>query len=341
MVNSCAYLDNARTGAISIGTANKWKEYIHDQLENGALHRDQWLATVEKTRNLVSDLLKGQSESIGFITDVYSGIGFISLSLKKLKKVVLVDHDFPSLIQPWVRNGYELIWIPREDDLTIDLNKIEVALKSGGEILAVSWVQYSSGYRFELDRLGLLCKKYNAKLIIDGTQGFGALPLDLQNLEVDAFVASGFKWMTAGFGVGIAYLSPEFRALLGPDDKNTSGILEHSHPKFQSILGLENALAELKEIGLENIQTRTALLSNYLQNELLKTGAETLSNFSVGNSSPIRLVPGNQASFERLSKVNIRVTFRDDYLRMAPYFYNSEADIDQLIHFVSNNLRTT
>ncbi len=62
-----------------------------------------------------------------------------------------------------------------------------------------------------VNQLGALCIKYNTKLIVDGTQGFCAFPVSPPKSNVHAFIASGFKWMTAGYGVAVIYIDPEFR----------------------------------------------------------------------------------------------------------------------------------
>jgi len=97
------------------------------------------------------------------------------------------------------------------------------------------------------------------------------------------------------------------------------------------LITLDHALGELLEIGLNNIHERTAHLSNYLQSSLQKAGIETLSNFSDAESSGIRLMRGNKELFKKLESDQVKVTFREDYFRVAAYFYNEEEDVDKLI----------
>ncbi len=350
LITKYTYLDNARTGAISTGTADALKEHIDDFLIDGALHREQWIEVRKSARNKVGEILGSQSSEIGFLTDVSTGMSLVAAAMKKYKKVLLIADDFPSVGIPWIRSGFEITWIKKEHDLTIDFEKIEEALKGGIDILSISWVQYNSGYKIDLDILGDLCLKYETKLIVDGTQGFCALPVIPAKSKVHVFVSSAFKWMTSGYGIAVIYIDPELRKDLAfeaggwnslvdffgswesaENYKDTAEFIELAHPKYANLITLNHALRELQEIGLAKIHERVTNLSKYLQSNLENAGIETLSNFSDTECSGIRLMRGNKDIFNKLESENVKVTFREDYFRVATHFYNEEEDIDRLI----------
>jgi len=353
LVTKYTYLDNARTGAISRGTADALKAHIDDFLIDGALHREEWIAVRESARAKVAKALDVEVSQIGFLTDVSTGMSLVAAAMKKYRTVLLVEDDFPSVGIPWIRSGFNIKWLKKEKSLSIDIQKVEDKLKQGIDILAISWVQYNSGYRINLDRLGELCSKYNTKLLVDGTQGFCALPVSPANSKVHVFVASAFKWMTAGYGVAVIYIDPELRKELQfqaggwnslvdffgsweeeENYKSTAEFLELGHPKYANLATLSHALGEMQEIGLHNIQEQTVHLSNYLQSSLEKAGIDTFSNFPIDESSGIRLMRGNKELFEKLESNQVKVTFREDYFRVAPHFYNEEEDVDKLIELV-------
>lgn len=353
LINKYTYLDNARTGAISTGSADALKAHIDDFLIDGALHREQWIQVREAARKKVANVLGSEDSEIGFLTDVSTGMSFVAAAMKKYQRVLLIEDDFPSVGIPWIRSGFEIRWIRKEENRTIELQKIENELKRGIDILAVSWVQYNSGFRIDLNQLGQLCAKYNIKLIVDGTRGFCALPVSPAKSKVHVFVSSAFKWMTSGYGIAVIYIDPELRKELefqaggwnslvdffgswenAENYKSTSEFVELGHPKYANLIMLNHALGELQEIGLDNIQERTASLSNYLQSGLQNAGIETLSNFSESESSGIRLMRGSKELLQKLESNNIKVTFREDYFRVAAHFYNEEGDIDRLIQLI-------
>lgn len=351
LANGYTYLDTARTGAISTGTADALKQHIDDFMINGALHREEWIAVKEKARDKVAQIMEVPSEDVGFLTDVSTGMSFLATAMKGYKKVLLIKDDFPSVGIPWIRSGYEVIWLNKEADLSIDLNKCEEALKKGIDILAISWVQYNSGFRIDLDKLGDLCEQYDTKLVVDGTQGFCAFPLSLGSSKIHVFMASAFKWMTAGYGVAVIYIDPQLRNELkfeaggwnnlidffgtweGEENyKATTELVELAHPKYANLITLDHALSEFIEIGINHIQERVARLSSYLQEQLIQSGIVALSNYSEKESSAIRLMRGNKELFHKLENEKVKVTFREDYFRVAPHFYNQESDIDKLIN---------
>ncbi len=124
LVSKYIYLDNARTGAISKGTAAALKAHIDDFLIDGALHREQWIEVKESARGKVASALNADPLNIGFLTDVSTGMSFIAAAMKKYRKVLLVEEDFPSVGIPWIRSGYEITWIKKENDLSIDIQMI-------------------------------------------------------------------------------------------------------------------------------------------------------------------------------------------------------------------------
>ena len=349
------YLDSARTGAISAGTANTLKAHVDDFLIDGALHRDYWIETKEQAREKAARTLDANKSEIGFLTDVSTGMSLVAAAAKQYQSVLLVKDDFPSVGIPWIRSGYQITWVEKETDLSISMGKIEDALKKGIDILAISWVQYNSGYRIDLGKLSSLCHQYGTKLLVDGTQGFCALPVSPSELGIDLFVASAFKWVTGGYGIAIIYMGSEFRKNLkfqaggwnslidffgsweGEENyKSTSEFVEMAHPKYANLITLNHALRELHKIGLSHVQTRVMQLSNYLQSQLQQSGIETLSNYDEKESSGIRLMRGNKELFERLEAEKVKVTFREDYFRVSPHFYNTESDIDKLIEVCLN-----
>ena len=355
LVNKYTYLDSARTGAMSRGSADCLKAHVDDFLIDGALHREDWIEVVESARDKVATAMGCTSGDVGFLTDVSTGMSFLATAMKKYRKVLLVRDDFPSVGIPWIRSGYEISWIDKEEDLSINVQKIEDVLKEGIDVLAISWVQYNSGFRIDLRALSEMCQKYNTKFLVDGTQGFCAFPVQPKNLGIDVFMASAFKWMTAGYGVSVMYMDADFREQISfeaggwnslvdffgswEEDQNykpDTSFVEIAHPKYANLITLNHALGELLNIGLDQIHQRTYGLAKYLQSRLVETGIETRSNFCDIHSSAIRLMKGDKQLFKKLLENNVMVTFREDYFRVAPHFYNEKEDIDRLIEVCKN-----
>src|SRR5260370_31937250 len=83
-------------------------------------------------------------------------------------------------------------------------------------VLAVSFVQFSNGYRADLARLGVACRANGTFLVVDGIQGVGNSVLDVRETPVDILACGGQKWLLAPWGSGFVYVRRELISVLEP-----------------------------------------------------------------------------------------------------------------------------
>src|SRR3989442_8277726 len=81
-------------------------------------------------------------------------------------------------------------------------------------VLAVSFVQFSNGYRADLARLGVACRANGTFLVVDGIQGVGNCVLDVRETPVDILACGGHKWLLAPLGSGVVYVPPGLISVL-------------------------------------------------------------------------------------------------------------------------------
>ncbi len=342
------YLNTASSGLISTNTKKAIDNHLNDYLNHGGLHRKEWVQHGKEARTRVSKLLNCDRDSVAFVPDVSSGMNLTAERFIDKPTVVLVKHDFPSVGLPWIARGFPIQWVEKEQDQSISLEKIDGALNGGNKILAISWVQYNSGFTIDLSQLSNIRKRNKAFVVIDGTQGLGSIPIDLQESPVDVFIASSFKWQTGGYGIAVHYENKDsqigferrslgwnslsdFGGRLGPENyKETTEVIEAGHPKYVSLVTLNNALTELEKIGWENIYLRDQELRNLLIDSLSDSGFTFHSNPALQNQAPIVCIKSDTDLKKTLNEHNIISTYRDDYIRFGIHFYNSESDIEFL-----------
>jgi selenocysteine lyase/cysteine desulfurase len=124
--------------------------------------------------------------------------------------VVSAACEYPSNVYPWMnleRRGVELRLAP-ESDGRVPAEAVIARMDERTRVVALSWVQYASGYRSDLARLGAACRDAGALFVVDAIQGLGALRLDVGALPVDAVAAATHKWLLGPEGLGILYLGP-------------------------------------------------------------------------------------------------------------------------------------
>jgi phosphoglycolate phosphatase-like HAD superfamily hydrolase len=193
-------------------------------------------------------------------------------------------------------------------------------------------------------------------LIVDGSQSLGALPIDVEADGIDALSASGYKWLMAGYGIGVLYVSADLLAgsrspVAGwfsqrdPDAfvhdrlelKSSAGVLEVGSPNFAGIFALGGALALHAELGVDTVAGHIAGLTEHLQAALDREGFTVASPRAPHQRAGITIVemPDAQGVVRRLAEGGIIVAARGAGLRVAPHVYNSEQDVQRFIAALS------
>lgn len=352
LIENATYFNTAYFGPLSKRTVSTQKAYLDKLSETGSGHFSEWGKDADIVRSEIQKLTNAQEYSIGFSTDVSTGINLIADTFSRKERVVLLKGDFPAVNVPWIVRDYDIHWVGRKE-YAFDLADIRAGLESGAKIVAVSWVMYNSGYVLDLKALSVLCKEFGATLIVDATQGLGVLPIDLSDIQVDVMFASTFKWFLSGYGIAVALISNEFEkrhALTfagqnsissshkGEKDqsryKNGAKRFEMGHVKSQQIESLKSSIVELSEFGFENIQDRTRTLTSSLRQKLEEAGRKVLTPSP--QQSSILIFAANEGLHKNLVDANVNCTYRDGYIRLALYFYNNNADIEHLIAVIKS-----
>jgi selenocysteine lyase/cysteine desulfurase len=222
-------------------------------------------------------------------------------------------------------------------------------------IVAISHVQYASGFRTNLERLGRAARKHDALLVVDIIQGMGALPIDVDAELVDAAAGACHKWLLTPEGVGLLYLSDRAReriepTLVGwvsvpePEDYsnfeqgwNRGALAWETGTAAMSLLhGLDASLSLLMETGVERIAAHLEELTDYLCERLEGRAYEIVSSRRKGEKSQIVCIShkGGQSPmslYAQLKRQNVLVAPRGNRLRIAPHLYNTVQDIDALL----------
>jgi selenocysteine lyase/cysteine desulfurase len=223
-------------------------------------------------------------------------------------------------------------------------------------LVLISALNYASGFRPPLARIGAACRRAGALFLVDGTQGVGAIPFDVEAIEADIVLVHGYKWMCSPPGAGFLCVRPEARALIEPtvyswrshrDWRNVDS-LHHGAPElpeeaaryeggiqnFSGLFAMGAALELMLELGKEAVLDRIARLSALARITLAQAGAEVPGESNPLFASPIVTgrFPGLDPSplAVHLREQGVAVAARKGYLRVSPHFFNDEDDIAAL-----------
>lgn len=355
-----AYLNSAAVAPLPTVAVDAINEQLRDVAAHGSVHYQEWVNTKERCRSIVSEMLHVRADQVAFVRNTSDGFASIANGLKWSAgdNIVSFAGEFPSNFYAWrrVRDACGVqLRLCDETNGRVNIDKLILMIDGNTKVVALSSVQFASGYRADLERVGRAARAVGALFCVDIIQGFGALPHDLPAQLVDAACGASHKWLCAPEGCGIIYLSDRARELVDPtlvgwiSVESPWDFADREQPCKPNALawesgtgpsslfyGLEQSLKLLHSAGAERIESHLAGLTDRLCDGLAGMEFETVSSRLDGERSQIVCIKhrGGRHANEiaaRLAARDIIVSPRGDRLRIAPHFFNNENDIDRLI----------
>lgn len=333
-LNDRSYLDTSSMGLMAESTVQAAHVEHERLMHEGSARLFQWMfggnADVART---VAANISGTEQGTALVQSFTVGLGQLAPLLKHRPKVLLIGHDYPTLHAPFALPGFQRVVVPPEADGTISLETVREAMESERpQLVAISEVQWLTGFRIDLHALAALCRAFGAWSLVDITQSWCAVPLNVQSTGIDIVGASGYKWPLAGFGNGFMHLSQAVRAEL----KERNGVdpiamLNAGHRDPVALTRLQNALERIAAIGPQRIADHVNALCTYAIARFDAAGIPVLHGRDTAQRAGILLVQGDEAQVKRMEEHRVKVAFRGKGIRVGIHFYNTEADIDRLV----------
>jgi len=354
------YLNHAGVAPISTRVEEALQRFAAEAVHRGAFAYEKFYeAEIERVRGRAATLIGGKPEEIAFVKNTTEGLGLVAAGLdwRPGDRVVTCDLEYPSNVYPWwsLRDrGVETVML-RGQSGRLPFDRVEEALRASSvRLLALSSVEFGSGFRQDLPALGRLCRERGVLFCVDAIQSLGCLPLDVETCGIDFLSTDGHKWLLSVEGCGIFFCARRVLDCLAPrvigwhsvtDDtdfdryhlelKPTASRFEEGTPNAPGIFALGAAIDLLLELGIGAIAERVLGLTDRLVVGLERRGALVRSPRGPGERSGVvsfewpREEPRHTAA--RLRARRIFVVARRGGVRASPHFYNSEAEIDALV----------
>jgi cysteine desulfurase/selenocysteine lyase len=353
-----AFFDHAAVAPITARAQKALNEWAADMAQNGDVMEHRWVQRIEEVRGFAGQLLDADPVDIAFIKNTSEGIGIVAEGFpwKSGDNVVTAAEEYPANIYPWMNlasRGVEFRTVPSRDG-RIWIDDIRNAIDSRTRLISLSFVEFASGFRNDLDAVGTLCRERGIYFFVDAIQGLGAFPLSVKKTPIDFLSADGHKWMLGTEGAGIFYVRRDLVDMLHPVGigwnsvigarnfgkidfrlKPNAGRWESGSLNVGGIATLGASLEMLLETGIPAIAERVTELTDYLCERAARIGLEVYSSRKSEDKSgivsllapgpdPIQLVRG-------FKKEGVVINQRAGRLRISPHFYNSHTEIDRLI----------
>ena len=332
--------------------------------------------TARRYHNNFGALLKTSPDNISMTTNTSEGLSMIAngYPFEEGDQIISYVNEYPANHYPWViqakRRGVELVLlsdtdIPQEDRSYTDtipdgfargwsFEELESVVTERTRMIAISHVQFTSGFAADLPRLGAFCKERGIDLVIDAAQGLGCLPIYPEECNIACLASAGWKWLLGPVGTGVLYTSPEFRSKIeitmsGADHMvQDTQYLDHTwNPhttgqKFEystvSYSVLDGMAVGIEEVFLPNTMEAIRDHNFGLQELALETldfaKYQPIIHTPEHRSGILALIPrisSAKAISAALDKQDIIITPRDGYLRFAPHLCTTEDEVTQAV----------
>jgi cysteine desulfurase / selenocysteine lyase len=348
MVPESTYLNTASFGLIDPEVKAVADAFYTDLAAYGSSVSEAWRTDSEpRIRETIGGFLGAEAKNIAMIPNFSWGFNGVVQSLKGTERVLLYRGDFPSVLEPFILNGFEIVWIDDIDGFALRLEQIEDAIRNRlVDIVALSHVQYNSGYKLPLAQIANLCREHDVCFIVDATQSMGAVPIDVVGLDLDVFIASNYKWMNAGFGTGIMYLKESFLKKYPPVvggfasytilDGKFRHILsaksyEPGHPNVYGLNLLKASIVNIQSRGVAEIEAHNMRLIELLLEGISPLSLPLIGPTTLDNRASFVLLNDEDGLSDTIIKGGFVVTNRGGRVRISLHHYNTREEVLALI----------
>jgi selenocysteine lyase/cysteine desulfurase len=360
--NGIIYFNYASTAPISTIVEERINEFIKERSETAL--DDYWAfkAIADETKNIIGEMINCSGDRIAFLDNTANGIICLALGIhwNSGDRIILNDIEFPANVYPFLQlreKGVEVDILKSKNGI-VTAEQIIDAIQPGTKLISISFVQFLSGYRIDLEKIGKVCRERGIIFSVDSIQGLGAIRLDVEKCNID-FLANGTqKWMLGLQGLAFIYVKKELQdkmksapvGWLAVKDAwklldfnlTTKETAERFQPGTLNNLGIyafNSSMKFLKEFGFDEIEKQILSNSKYFIEELETIGYKSplYSLLEKYLSGIVSFRTGNgQKILDHLNQKKIVCSLREGYIRFAPHFFNTKQDIDYVVDALKN-----
>ena len=214
------YLNHAAVAPWPKRATRAVQSFSEENCRIGARDYPDWLMVERRLRERLARLLNAPTTAdLALVKNTSEALSFVAFGLdwSTGDQVVISDQEFPSNRVVW--QALERFGV---DALQVPLNgpdpegALIAALGPRTRLLSISAVQYATGLRLDLHRLGQECRKRGVLFCVDAIQSLGCLPLDVARCGIDFLSSDGHKWLCSVEGCGVFFCAARMLERLEP-----------------------------------------------------------------------------------------------------------------------------
>jgi selenocysteine lyase/cysteine desulfurase len=357
---SCAYAANSAIGAMYAPAAEAARAFLEAQARQGVLMAPRYAPVLDDFRTAAAAMLDVGPDDVAYVSNTAEGMCTIAngYPFEPGDQVVTYVHEFPSNHFPWAMQrsrGVELVELSDVDPVgghapgrprAWSMEELADRVTDRTRIVALSHVQFASGYAADLEALAAFCRVRGIDLVIDAAQSLGALPVQPARLGIAAVVGSTWKWMLASRGAGLMYVSPDLRQRLSITVAGDATMIhrmdylnrtwepepgarryEPSTLPWEHLLTIEKVCSEIfGRYGMEAIRDEILRLQDLILTQIRSPRVRPLLFDRANRSGILSLATDRDAKAlaRELRAEGVIVTDQQGYIRVAPHFWLSD-----------------
>ncbi|AFT67386.1 MULTISPECIES: aminotransferase class V-fold PLP-dependent enzyme [Cycloclasticus] len=363
------YLNHAAVAPWPVRTEKAVNAFCRENVTIGSKKYANWLNVEAHLKNQLAQLIQADNaDEIALVKNTSEALSFVAYGLDWAHgdTIVTSDEEFPSNMIPWEsleNQGVRVIKTHLKDteDPTAELIK---NIDSRTKLLTISSVQYASGLRVDLERLGEACQQRGVLFCIDAIQSVGAFPIDVKKYQADFVMADGHKWMLGPEGLGFFYCRQSSINTLKltqygwhmVEDMGNYDALEWStaksarrfecgSPNMLSIHALSASLSLLLEVGMNTVANNLIERGQYVIDKVQQSPSLTLLTKPDAQGNNIIVFKPTKHDtnelFDYLTSQQVVCAKRGGGIRFSPHFYTPFSIIDRAFTLINRFLTDT
>ena len=360
------YLNNASIGPIPERTRRALDEFTAKRTAPHLLPDRELFGGLAAARLGLAQLINADPSEIALATNTGFGLHLAAraLPLKAGDTVLLSDKEFPANVYPWLLLREQGIKVEmarcRSEGWPDEEHLLERLRDPSIRVLAVSFVQFSNGYRADLKKLGAACRANGTFLVVDGIQGIGNSVLDVRDTPIDILSCGGQKWLLSPWGSGFVYVRKElikqleptitgWMAFEGTDDfsrlteynptfRSDARRFEMITLPYQDFVGMTTSLGLLLEIGVRDVAEVTRAMHEPVVKWAQENDVRIASPLDERHRSAILCVapPKPVEAYHGMKRARVVCSLREGAIRLSPHCYNTMEEMEKVIEVLDD-----
>ena len=368
------YMATAAQGAMTRAAIKALEASLELKRRPFRIEESVYFELPARVRGLLAQLVGAQAEEIGLTTGASTGLAGIAAALdwQPGDEILVARGEFPAQVCTWAplasARGAVLKFITPGERFVRAQDFIE-QIGPRTRLVSASLVRFDDGSLLDSAAIAKAIAGTRCRLALDVTQACAAMPLNLRETGADFAVCAGYKWLMGSYGTGFVWARREHTERMPPApfywmsatidnfhdlsyDPDAEGHFSWRAPtgalrwdvaetaSFFHLSALAASLEFILRAGPQTVLDHNRALLKLLVDRLPADRCVLASPRDPSERGPYVCVAARTAEattnlYRHLHGQRIFVSLRNGALRVAPYLYNTEEDIEKLLRAIS------